>query len=167
MCDKHRFFFEFDKAFTHQLIEKFEASPAHRLTEDVAPPEKGVYALYRRGRIVYAGKALDTTLKRRLAEHARKVMSRRNISVSEMTCRFLIIDSDWFVRAVASCSDWVPHTSQELPFAYRASRNVSNLFSSASEGEPRIVPSPRYSPADAGCDSERETAQEVEPRLED
>ena len=99
MCDQHRFFFEFDKAFTHQLIEKFEASPAHPLTEDVAPPEKGVYALYRRKRLMYAGKALDTTLKRRLAEHARKISGRRNIELAEMTCRFLIIDSDWFVRA--------------------------------------------------------------------
>jgi hypothetical protein len=71
MCDKHRFIFEFDKAFTHQLIEKFEASPAHQLSEEVAPPEKGVYALYRGDHIVCAGKALDTTLKRRLAEHAR------------------------------------------------------------------------------------------------
>ncbi len=31
MCEKHEFYFEFDKAFTHQLIEKFEASHAHRL----------------------------------------------------------------------------------------------------------------------------------------
>src|SRR5438094_6091416 len=99
MCDKHNFFFEFDKAFTAQLIQKFEASPAHRLTEDVASPEKGVYALYRKGKIVYAGKALDTTLKRRLAEHARKISARRNISLGEVTCRFLIIESDWFVRA--------------------------------------------------------------------
>lgn len=99
MCDRHQFFFEFDKAFTHQLIEKFEASPAHALTEDVAPQEKGVYALYRHRRIVYAGKALDTTLRRRLGEHARKIASRNNIELREMTCRFLIIDSDWFVRA--------------------------------------------------------------------
>ena len=99
MCEKHHFFFEFDKAFTQQLIEKFEASPAHRLSEDVAPAEKGVYGLYRKGRLVYAGKALDTTLKCRLAEHSRKVMSRKNIRINEMTCRYLIIDSDWFVRA--------------------------------------------------------------------
>ena len=64
MCDKHEFFFEFDKAFTHQLIAKLEASPLHPLTEDVAPANKGVYALYRHGKIVYAGKALETTLKR-------------------------------------------------------------------------------------------------------
>ena len=99
MCDRHQFFFEFDKAFTDQLIKKFEASPAHSLTEDVAPAEKGVYALYRHRKIVYAGKALDTTLHRRLGEHARKVGGRKNIELSQMTCRFLIIDSDWFVRA--------------------------------------------------------------------
>jgi hypothetical protein len=99
LCERHRFFFEFDKAFTAQLIEKFEASPAHPLSEDVAPGEKGVYALYRRRKIVYAGKALETTLRRRLAEHARKIAGRRNIEPQEVTCRFLIIDSDWFVRA--------------------------------------------------------------------
>jgi hypothetical protein len=99
MCDKHEFFFEFDKAFTSQLIHKFEASPPHPLTEDVAPPRKGVYALYRKGRIVYAGKALHTTLKRRLSEHAKKIARRKNISLPEVTCRFLFIDSDWFVRA--------------------------------------------------------------------
>jgi hypothetical protein len=99
MCDKHQFFFEFDKAFTQQLIEKFEASPPHPLSSDVAPPKKGVYALYRKKQIVYAGKALRTTLKRRLAEHAKKIASRRNIGLNEVSCRFLIIDSDWFVRA--------------------------------------------------------------------
>jgi len=99
MCDKHTFFFEFDKAFTAQLIEKFEASPAHPLTEEVAPPQKEVYALYRHKKIVYAGKALETTLKRRLAEHSRKVSGRKNINLREVSCRFLVIDSDWFVRA--------------------------------------------------------------------
>jgi len=99
MCDRHAFFFEFDRAFTRQLIEKFEASPAHPLTEDVPPPQRGIYAIYRRGRLVYAGKALQTTLQRRLAEHVRKIAGRRNIRLDEMTCRFLIIESEWFVRA--------------------------------------------------------------------
>ncbi len=99
MCDQHEFFFEFDKAFTHQLIEKFEASPEHPLTEDVAPKRNGIYALYRKSEIVYAGKALPTTLGQRLREHYRKIDGRQNISVKEMTCRFLTIDSDWFVRA--------------------------------------------------------------------
>jgi len=80
MCDQHNFFFEFDKAFTTQLIQKFEASPAHPLTEEIAPPEKGVYALYWKGRIVCAGKALDTTLRRRLAVQASQIAGRKNVS---------------------------------------------------------------------------------------
>src|SRR3990170_302542 len=99
MCDRHEFFFEFDKAFNHQLIEKFEASPEHPLTPDIAPSLKGVYALYHKGQLVYAGKALNTTLAKRLTEHYRKIESRQNINVSEVTCRFLIIEGDWFVRA--------------------------------------------------------------------
>jgi hypothetical protein len=99
MCDQHTFVFEFDKAYNQQLIEKFEASPEHPLTEEVAPRLKGVYALYHRGGLVYAGKALDTTLGRRLAEHYRKIVGRQNIDVSEVSCRFLTIEGDWFVRA--------------------------------------------------------------------
>jgi Eco29kI restriction endonuclease len=99
MCDRHDFFFEFDTAFTAQLIEKFEASPEHPLTEDVAPPKRGVYALYRSGQLVYAGKALRTTLRRRLAEPARKIAGRKNIELREIQCRFLVIGSHWFVRA--------------------------------------------------------------------
>lgn len=99
MCDKHDFFFEFDKAFNHQLIEKFEASPEHPLSPDVAPRRKGVYALYHHGALVYAGKALKTTLAGRLGEHSRKIAGRRNIDLSEVSCRYLVIDGDWFVRA--------------------------------------------------------------------
>src|SRR3990170_6393757 len=99
MCDRHEFFFEFDKAFNHQLIEKFEASPEHPLAPDVAAARKGVYALYHLGALVYAGKALNTTLARRLGEHLRKIAGRRNIETAAVTCRFLIIDGDWFVRA--------------------------------------------------------------------
>ncbi len=99
MCDSHEFFFEFDKAFNHQLIEKFEASPEHSLVPDVAPSLKGVYALYHKGDLVYAGKALNTTLARRLTEHFRKVAARQRIQVAEVSCRFLVIDADWFVRA--------------------------------------------------------------------
>jgi hypothetical protein len=99
MCDKHRFVFEFDKAYVDQIIQKLEKSPAHPLATHQAPPEKGVYALYRRKKLVYAGKALNTSLRRRLAEHAKKIAGRNNIAVSEMRCRYLIIDSDWFVRA--------------------------------------------------------------------
>jgi hypothetical protein len=99
MCEQHYFVFEFDKAYNHQLIEKFEASPKHPLALDVAPSVKGVYALYYGGEIVYAGKALTTTLGRRLAEHYRKIAGRGNISASEVTCRYLTIEGNWFVRA--------------------------------------------------------------------
>jgi hypothetical protein len=50
VCDRHQFFLEFDKAFTVQLIKKFEASPSHPLSEDVAPRRSGAYVLYRKGR---------------------------------------------------------------------------------------------------------------------
>lgn len=99
MCDNHQFIFEFDKAYNAQLIEKFEASPSHPLSEDVAPAQKGVYALYFHGQLVYAGKALNTTLRRRLTEHYRKIARRQNINVPDVTCRFLTIQGDWFVRA--------------------------------------------------------------------
>lgn len=45
MCDQHQFFFEFDKAYTQQLIEKFEASPVLALTKGVAPLLSGIDAL--------------------------------------------------------------------------------------------------------------------------
>lgn len=99
MCDRHQFVFEFDKAYNSQLIEKFEASPAHGVTPNVAPALKGVYALYYKRQLVYAGKALNTTLARRLAEHHKKIAARQNIGVADMTCRFLTIEGDWFVRA--------------------------------------------------------------------
>jgi hypothetical protein len=99
MCDQHEFVFEFDKAYNSQLIEKFEGSPEHDLVLDVAPALRGVYALYRLGELVYAGKALPTTLRRRLNEHYAKIQTRQNISTAEITCRFLSIQGSWFVRA--------------------------------------------------------------------
>ena len=100
MCDKHHFEFEIDLAIRSQVISQLEASPEHPLTLDVAPAASGVYALYRNGKLVYVGKAMgDTTLKRRLGEHFRKIAGRSNIDTSEMTCRFLEIESPWFVRA--------------------------------------------------------------------
>ncbi|MDG6969493.1 MAG: Eco29kI family restriction endonuclease [Nitrososphaerota archaeon] len=99
MCDKHHFEFEIDLAIRQQVIQKLEASPAHPLVLSVAPPETGVYTLYRNAKLVYAGKALATNLKTRLGQHYRKIESRQNIRTSEMTCRYLEIKSDWFVRA--------------------------------------------------------------------
>jgi hypothetical protein len=97
--DSHEFIFEIDLAIRTQVIDKLEASPELPLSENVAPPRKGVYVLYWKHEIVYAGKALDTTLRRRLGEHNRKIAGRQNISLDDITCRFLTIESNWFVRA--------------------------------------------------------------------
>ena len=99
MCDKHNFVFEFDKAFIDQLIDKLEHSPFHQLEINVAPPEKGVYALYWNGKLVYTGIALHIKLQRRLNEHAKKISGRKGISLGQMKCRFLTIESNWYVRA--------------------------------------------------------------------
>ncbi len=48
---------------------------------------------------MYAGKALNTTLARRLTEHHNKIAGRRNIGVADVSCRFVTIEGDWFVRA--------------------------------------------------------------------
>ena len=95
----HKFVFELDLAIRAQVIGKLEASPQKPLAPDVAPARTGVYVLYWRNELVYAGKALQTTLKTRLGQHARKVDTRRNIALADMSCRFLTIESDWFVRA--------------------------------------------------------------------
>ena len=97
--DPHHFVFEIDRAIRMQIVEKLEASPELNLSESVAPQLKGVYVLYWKGKLIYAGKALHTTLRRRLAEHTRKIAGRSNLSLEEITCRFLTIESDWFVRA--------------------------------------------------------------------
>lgn len=101
MCDQHDFTFEFDKAFEAQVIEKFEASPVHPLTEDVGLPDRGVYGLYLGETVAYVGSALNPNapLRRRLGEHYRKIVGRRNIEVSDVSCRFLLIENDWFIQA--------------------------------------------------------------------
>jgi hypothetical protein len=95
----HEFIFEIDLAIRTQVVQKLEASPQIRLARDIAPPVKGVYALYWKSKLVYFGKALKTTLRKRLNEHVHKIASRKNISVDQMSCRFLTIESTWFVRA--------------------------------------------------------------------
>ena len=74
--------------FAPKLYRNSEASPELPLAIDVAPVLKGVYARFWKNKLVYAGKALHTTLKRRLNEHTAKITSRKNISIVDMTCRF-------------------------------------------------------------------------------
>lgn len=80
---------------TH-LIERLEESPLLGFPPLAAPPETGVYALYLRGQLVYIGKAArGSNLRRRFGEHARKIGGRKNIKLSQLQCRFLIVAEEW------------------------------------------------------------------------
>lgn len=75
------------------------------LTRVAGPAESGIYALYYKGDLVYVGKASKgttkskRTLRSRLSEHVGKIEGRRNISISDMHCRYLTFDSEWWVFA--------------------------------------------------------------------
>ena len=103
--DLHEFIFELDKAIRDQVVERLDASPELALVRDVAPKKSGVYALYFQRRLVYVGKASrgttksKRTLRDRLNEHVGKLDGRENLSLAAMTCKFLTIESDWFVWA--------------------------------------------------------------------
>jgi hypothetical protein len=103
--DPHEFVFELDRAIRDQVIEKLNKSPMLRLQRNCAPQKSGVYALYFRKRLVYIGKASKgttkskRTLRSRLNEHVGKLDNRENLALSEVGCRFLTIESDWFVWA--------------------------------------------------------------------
>lgn len=103
--DPHHFEFDLDEGIKLQLIEKLESSPVLPLITGVGPRESGVYALYHFGRLVYVGKASkettksNRTLRTRLSEHRNKIAVRRNISLSDISCRYLTFDSEWWVFA--------------------------------------------------------------------
>jgi hypothetical protein len=75
------------------------------LGKSVGPQASGIYALYFKGRLVYIGKASrgttksKRTLRSRLAEHCTKIGGRRNISLTDMKCRYLTFASEWWVFA--------------------------------------------------------------------
>jgi Eco29kI-like restriction endonuclease len=101
----HHFDFDLDRGIRLQVVEKLESSPLLPLTRSTGPQESGIYALYHKGRLVYIGKATKgmtksrRTLRSRLNEHLVKIAGRQNISVSEMECRYLTFDSEWWVFA--------------------------------------------------------------------
>lgn len=103
--DAHAFVFDLDRAIRDQVIEKLRGSPELPLTEDVGPRLSGIYALNHNGRLVYVGKASRETtkskrdLRARLNEHVTKISGRQNITLAEMTCRFLTFESEWYVFA--------------------------------------------------------------------
>ena len=103
--DPHHFNFDLDRGIREQVVEKLEASPLLPLTRGVGPVRSGIYALYFKGNLVYIGKASrgttksKRTLRSRLNEHIGKIESRRNITITDMQCRYLTFDSEWWVFA--------------------------------------------------------------------
>ncbi len=82
------------------LVRALDLIAAEPLVPGVGASATGIYALYHNGRLVYVGKAWRTnSVRARLGEHFRKIAGRRNISVSEMTCKYLTIDKNWLVVA--------------------------------------------------------------------
>lgn len=103
--DPHEFVFELDRAIRDQVIQKLDASPSVPLQHNCAPGKFGIYVLYFKKNLVYIGKASKgttkskRTLRSRLNEHIGKLDNRENLKLAVMTCRFLTIESDWFVWA--------------------------------------------------------------------
>jgi hypothetical protein len=101
----HYFNFDLDRGIREQVVEKLEGSPMLPLEKKVGPQSSGVYALYHKDTLVYIGKASKgmtksaRTLRERLNEHCGKIAARQNISCTEMTCRFLTFESEWWVFA--------------------------------------------------------------------
>ncbi|RIR68079.1 Eco29kI family restriction endonuclease [Mycobacteroides abscessus] len=84
------------KAMADQLEEALRQLVPSPLQEeelaDVAT-RGGVYQLYRRGDLVYVGKA-DTSLQERLDQHRRKIRGRVNVTLDEMTFTALYVVED-------------------------------------------------------------------------
>ena len=103
--DPHHFDFDLDLGIRTQVVEKLESSPLLALVKPVGPRESGVYALYYKGDLVYIGKASKgttkskRTLRARFGEHISKIAGRQNISLSDMRCRYLTLESEWWVFA--------------------------------------------------------------------
>lgn len=103
--DPHFFDFDLNRGIRTQVVEKLESSPAAPLEKGAGPSESGIYALYYRDALVYIGKASKgtttsrRTLRARLSEHVSKINGRRNITLAEMTCRYLTFSSEWWVFA--------------------------------------------------------------------
>lgn len=101
----HYFEFDLDLGIRSQVVDKLEKSPLLNLAKGLGPKESGVYALYFKESLVYVGKASkgttksQRTLRERLDEHVSKVSSRSNISLDQVTCRYLTFNSEWWVFA--------------------------------------------------------------------
>jgi hypothetical protein len=103
--DQHSFEFDLDQAIRAQVVGRLESSPLLPLVRGVGPVSSGIYALYFQGSLVYVGKASrgttksKRTLRARLSEHAGKIAGRRNITLTQVQCRYLTFTSEWWVFA--------------------------------------------------------------------
>ena len=103
--DQHHFVFDLDLAILGQAVAKLESSPLLPLNKGTGPQSSGIYALYFKGTLVYLGKASKgrtkskRTLRARLSEHVGKLSGRRNITLDDMRCRYLTLESEWWVFA--------------------------------------------------------------------
>lgn len=98
MCDQHVFHFDVDRAFLHQLLETLDGSPVHPLEAPQAPRALGVYLLYLDGGQLPTYVGVSTSkdgIRSRLQEHRRKIAGRRNIQISDIVCRYLVLVSKW------------------------------------------------------------------------
>jgi hypothetical protein len=78
------------------LLERFEESPLLDFPAPKMSTETGIYGLYVARKLVYIGKATGKShLRKRFWEHARKIGRRKNVKLSQMQCRFLIIAEEW------------------------------------------------------------------------
>lgn len=85
------------KALGDQLSEHLASLAKAPLTaENLAklPPLKGVYQLYRHGKLVYIGKA-DRSLPQRLSKHLRKLSGREHTDIEQITFTALSVDEDF------------------------------------------------------------------------
>ncbi len=103
--EQHHFDFDLDRGIREQVVEKLEHSPLLSLKRGVGPKASGIYALYFQKKLVYIGKASagttksKRTLRSRFSEHAGKIEGRKNIRLSDMHCRYLTFNSEWWVFA--------------------------------------------------------------------
>lgn len=114
--DPHYFQFDLDRGIRSQVVEKLEASPSTPLAKGVGPNESGIYALYFQHELVYIGKASKGTtksqrsLRARLGEHVSKLSQRNGFLMSDVSCRYLVFDSEWwgFAAEFALISHYAP-----------------------------------------------------------
>lgn len=116
MEDPHYFQFDLDRGIREQVVRKLEGSPSIALEKGVGPNDSGIYALYFKSELVYVGKASKGTtksqrsLRARLGEHVSKLGERSGLSLTDISCRYLVFDSEWWVFAAefALIAHYVP-----------------------------------------------------------